>query len=252
MRKYFAFRIVFVLTLCVLCVFLLTMCNNNKFRDDFDTLDTTRWVINEFSFPDAGNEMTREAIELQNSILSITLSENVNASNKKAFKGGEIGTKRFYSYGTFSVKMKNDIKTGTVSSFFLMNQWKPKNWVHKEIDIEFLGKDPRIVQFTVHLFPNDTSHIYYHHVHNLGFDSSEDFHEYAIQWRENSIVWVVDGREEYTENRIVPDTLMQIRLNHWMANDTVKAMTAWLGVVSRDSLPSKVYYDWVKYDEIKE
>lgn len=40
----------------------------------------------------------------------------------------------------------------------------------------------------------------------------------------------------------------QIRLNHWLADPKIKWAVDWLGKVDDKSLPSEVYYDWIRYE----
>lgn len=230
----------------------------NTFHEDFETLHSDRWTINEFTFPDCGSEMRREAVATDNSklVIAVDVKDTVANTNsdasvtKRTLQGGEVGSVDFFGYGKFTVRMRNQIKPGTVSSFFLMNEWKEKDWEHKEIDIEFLGKNPSVVQFTVHHYANGgTDHVQYQHLHQLGFDSSEDFHEYSIIWMKDSILWLVDDTVVHQETRIVPDVKLQIRMNHWSSNPEVPWTIDWLGSVDKNALPSVVYYDWVKYEE---
>ena len=225
------------------------MFSQKAFSEDFDSFDEEIWTMNKFTFGESGSTMTPKAIGLENSLLTISVDKNSIPGDPRKFQGGELGSKQFFGYGKYSVRMKNAIQSGTVSSFFLMNEWKEKNWEHKEIDIEFFGKDPTQVQFTVHHYAQGgKDHILYEHLHDLGFDSSNDFNEYGIEWKKGSIKWLINGKVVHTENRIVPDTLLQIRINHWSANDKYPWTSKWLGSMQEDLLPSRVQYDWIKFE----
>jgi endo-1,3-1,4-beta-glycanase ExoK len=248
--KYPAIVLTIIIMIGALCYSIIMP---KKFEDHFNNLDAMFWSINQFTFPESGSAMTTQAISTANSILSITLEKKCSPVQGRGYAGGEVASQKYFGYGDFTVRLKNSLCEGTVSSFFLMNKWKAKDWVHKEIDIEFLGKNPNQVQFTVHLYPNKgTEHVFFQHTHNLGFDSSKDFHDYTIQWRKDSISWLVDGRLAHTENRITPDSVMQIRMNHWAANENNIGMVQWLGHIDENALPSIVSYDWVKYKGVNE
>ena len=252
---FYKYPVCFILILSE-TIMILSGCtrkpNKKIFFDSFNTFDKKKWTYNENSFPDCGSTMTKENIMTNQSLLTITVNKSDTSVNGRKYKGGEIGSIEFMSYGTFTVRMKNNIAAGTVSSFFLMNKWKEIEWKHKEIDIEFLGKDPTKVQFSVHrLEEGQTDYIRHIKVYDLGFDSSEDFNEYGIRWTKDSICWLVNGIVAHTETRHVPDTLMQIRLNHWIANENAPWTTEWLGNIDSASLPSKVLYDWVQYESIE-
>ena len=134
-----------------------------------------------------------------------------------------------------------------------MNKWQPKDWEHKEIDIEFLGKDTRSVQFTVHHFKDKgKNHVYKKYTYNLGFDSSEGFHDYMICWSKDSISWFVDDKWVHSEKDILIDEKMYVRMNHWAADPSDKTgIKEWLGPVDLSCLPSKVYYDYFSYKPIR-
>ena len=94
-----------------------------------------------------------------------------------AYAGGEYRTKEFYGYGMYDVSMKPIKNDGVVSSFFTYtgptdgNQWD-------EIDIEFLGKNTKRVQFNYYVDNEpDKGHEF---MYNLPFDYSEDYHKYGL------------------------------------------------------------------------
>lgn len=246
------FKLCVGLTVVICVLQILTCCSGNSHKDDclenFDQLDEKKWQVNENTFPDCGSTMTKESVTTNGANLILTIDQNPVDSSGRKYTGGEIGSVAFFSYGTYTTRIKNNIAPGTVSSFFLMNKWKKTKWEHQEIDIEFLGKAPTKVQFTVHyLNPQDNNHITHMKVYDLGFDSSEDFNEYGIHWTKDSICWLVNGAVVHVETNNVPDTVMQIRMNHWTGNDQVVGMKNWLGKIDDRSLPSQVYYDWICY-----
>ena len=101
------------------------------------------------------------------------------------FAGAEYRTMERFSYGFYSVSMKPAKCSGVITSFFT---YTGRPW--DEIDIEFLGKDTTKIQFNY--FTNGKGN--HEFVYDLGFDASEEFHEYAFEWREGSITWYVDGK----------------------------------------------------------
>ena len=220
------------------------------FFEDFKQLDTSIWQIQLYGWLGNGCDMLNKALEVSNSYLKIQVGKLNVVHNEKQYFGGGMGTNHFFSYGKYIVRMKNNIKSGTVSSFFIMNQWKSENWEHQEIDIEFLGKNPNIVQLTVHYYRDKgLNHVQHTHIHQLGFDSTEDFHEYTIHWQKQKVDWYIDDKCVHSETRDLPDDKeMQIRLNHWLADPKIEWAVDWLGKVDDRSLPSEVYYDWIRYE----
>lgn len=222
------------------------------FSDHFDGDIEENWNFQNFSFPENGCEMGKSQVQLNHSSLLLTVDNN--QSSGKSFLGGEVGSKASFLYGTFTVRMKNKIVPGTVSSFFLMNEWTTAPWEHKEIDIEFLGKNLNAVQFTVHHFQEGgKKHVFKEYTHNLEFDSSLDFHDYAICWTPDSIVFGVDGKWVHSEKEILIHERMNIRMNHWAAdpNEKNSDVRNWLGNLDVQNLPSRVYYDYVIFDPLK-
>lgn len=222
------------------------------FKEDFNDFRLKDWGLQAYSFDENGCEMKKEQIAVNNSRLEISVEQNT-ATSDKPFKGGEVFRKHPVLYGMFQVRMKNKIVPGTVSSFFIMNEWKAENWDHKEIDIEFLGKNLHAVQFTVHHFKDGgNKHVYKEHTHHLMFDSSKEFHDYGILWSKDSISFSVNGNWVHSEREILINEPMNIRMNHWAANpDDSTGIKTWLGPVNHYLLPSKVYYDFVCYKPLQ-
>ncbi|OEL37530.1 hypothetical protein BAE44_0001454 [Dichanthelium oligosanthes] len=88
-----------------------------------------------------------------------------------------------------------------------------------EIDFEFLGHDKRAVQTNYHVEGGGGRE----QIHKLPFDSSDDFHHYAIAWDDKAIEWRVDGelirREERREGEPWPEKPMHLYASVWDASD---------------------------------
>ena len=216
------------------------------FVEPFKTLDLKRWQPQLHSFPGNGANMLPKNIRVANNSLTLLLSLNREAETKKAFNGAGMGSKRFFHYGYFEVRMKPSIAAGSVASFFLMNQWQAKAWEHQEIDIEFLGNKLNAMQMTTHHFSaNGKNHRFAAETKDLGFDIRRDFHNYGILWLPDKVEWYVDGKFIHRETQYVPQVPLQIRLNHW-PGDNSPGMNAWLGKVDKQALPTQATYDWIK------
>ena len=139
------------------------------------------------------------------------------------------------SYGFYSVKMKAAKCPGVISSFFT---YTGRPW--DEIDIEFLGDDTTRVQFNY--YTKGKGH--HEYIYHLGFDASEDFHEYAFDWREDSITWYVDGKAVYKATKDIPTTPGQIMMNIWNVADS---SADWAGRFDESYLPLRAEYQWIGY-----
>ena len=137
--------------------------------------------------------------------------------------GGEMRSDLMYHYGFYSAVMKPSDVTGTCTSFFVYTgeydydeEGNPHPW--DEIDIEFLGKDTTFVQFNY--FVNGVGGHEYEY--DLGFDASEEFHEYGFYWEKERITWYVDGepvyRVEASDKNPLPSHSGRIMMNHWYGN----------------------------------
>lgn len=124
-----------------------------------------------------------------------------------------------FDHGTFSVKIKTpDGDTSGLSTTFYLSSLQGDE-SQDEIDFEFLGKDKRIVQtnfFTVGTGNREETH-------QLGFDSSAEFHDYTIRWLPSKIEWLIDGKlvrcAEKEDSEAYPVKPMYLYASIWKAGD---------------------------------
>ena len=148
--------------------------------------------------------------------------------------GGEVYTFRKFGFGLYKVRMKPIKNSGVVSSFFNYAQDEENG---TEIDIEFLGYDTTKVQFNYY-----TNGVGKHeYLYDLGFDASEEFHEYAFRWTKDSIKWYVDDQLAYEANTDIPQMEAYIFMDAWPGNSP-----EWLGEYDGKT-PLYAYYDWFSY-----
>jgi beta-glucanase (GH16 family) len=180
-----------------------------------------------------------------------SLRASVLPENTRGFSycGGELATNRFFTYGRFTVRMRPRIVPGVVGSFFLMSEWRDGHWLHKEIDIEFLGKSVNDVQFNVHRFYQDTeSAAGTPYIYKSTFDYTRKFHNYSILWMPKKIEWFVDGVKVYEYSGKVPDEPLKIRMNCWVPETNKQWAADWAGSLDGKTLPCYVDYEWVRYE----
>ena len=176
---------------------------------------------------------SKERVRYQDGVgyLSIVDTEDRNY-------GAEIrAIDRQYLYGYYGARMKVFKHSGTVQSLFTYNGGQYYEW--DEIDIEFLGKDTTGVQFNYYSDGKGD----HEHWHKLGFDASEDFHDYGFKWEENKITWFVD---------FVPVYAADATLNQWghfMANVWASKphMSWWTGSYSPTNTPLETAYEYLCY-----
>lgn len=156
--------------------------------------------------------------------------------------GAEYKTSATYHYGRYEVRMKAAKNSGIVSSFFTYTgpsfgtPWD-------EIDFEVLGKDTTKVQ--LNYYTNGTGG---HEVMiDLGFDASEEYHNYAFEWRKESIKWYVDDKLVHTATANLPVTPGKIMMNLWNG----KGVDSWLGAYD-GTVPLTAKYEWMKFTPYEE
>lgn len=154
------------------------------------------------------------------------------------YSGGEFRSREFYGYGRYEVSMKAIKNDGVVSSFFTYTGPSDNNpW--DEIDVEILGKDTTKVQFNY--FTDSRGN--HEHMHDLGFDASEDFHTYAFEWHKDKIVWFVDGVEVHSATENIPVTESKIMMNAWCG----KGVDGWLNAFDDSKMPLTAEYEWIRF-----
>lgn len=155
------------------------------------------------------------------------------------YYGGELRSQKWYHYGFYSAKMKPSAVEGTCTSFFVYTgpselgaDGEANPW--DEVDIEFLGKNTREVQFN--FFANGSTGNEY--VYELDFDASKEYHEYGFYWEKDRITWYVDGKPVYrvtSEEKTLPSTPGRIMMNHWSGNAEGEG---WMGKYTADTSTS--------------
>jgi len=165
----------------------------------------------------------------------MTFTFDDTPKNGEDYTAAELSTKGRYLFGTFETSMKAAKGDGIMSSFFV-NGWD-------EIDFEFMGNDTTTVYVHYYLQGNDGLVWAFA---PLGFDASEGFHRYTIEWDPNYITWYADGvpllTTKGTDAPIPYLHPMHIIQNLW----TCKELEYWLGQLNYTA-PIRASYDYFHY-----
>jgi beta-glucanase (GH16 family) len=181
----------------------------------WDTLDST-FFCNQAHFQPAN------VVLMDGSGVAFHLKEEKRGDRE--YTAGNIATKdvpeAHYLYGRFETVMKPAKGAGTLTAFFL---YRFDPW--QEIDAEFVGRDTRKLLINVFYNPGDEGDLYNYGYRgtpvlvDLGFDASEDFHTYAIEWDPDEIRWFVDGevvhRRRAGSPTPIPHLPMRFHANLW-------------------------------------
>lgn len=112
----------------------------------------------------------------------------------RPYRSGAFASESSFIHGRFEAEIRAARGSGLVTGFFL-HRGAPR----QEIDIELVGGDPRTMLTNVYFNPGDEGTALAFGYRgaswrvDLGFDASEAFHLYAIDWRPGRIAWLVDG-----------------------------------------------------------
>jgi endo-1,3-1,4-beta-glycanase ExoK len=193
------------------------------FVDRFQTFDAARWRASDRWPPEPIFSTAWRPSQIQPTPagLIITLAATPEADAPKPYMSGEISTREEFRYGYFETRLRAVRGGGIVSGFFTFSLPRSPN-TENEIDMEITGNATRQIELVYHV---NGRHI--RHIHQLGFDASEDFHTYAFAWRGNSIRWYVDNRLVHTSRAHVGELIrpQQIFTSMW---NSVR-MPRWLG-----------------------
>jgi GR25 family glycosyltransferase involved in LPS biosynthesis len=185
----------------------------------FAGLDNSLWTLRDDTFPSnlalfSRNNFTMDAER----IARLTIRKE--HTPVREFTSAALCSRQRYLYGRFVTEARPASAPGLVTGMFLH-----RNSPRQEIDIEFIGRDTRKMLVNVFYNPGvEGSRMEYGYrgtptLIDLGFDASEDFHEYEIDWSEASIRWHVDGRLVYEranwDPTPIPHLPMQFNFNLW-------------------------------------
>ncbi|MBS4179080.1 family 16 glycosylhydrolase [Bacillus sp. FJAT-49731] len=216
------------------------------FEDHFDSFDPELWYRSDgwANGADFGVGWLRDHVEFSGGKMALRLDDAPN-NNDKPYTSGEFYTLEKYGYGRIEGRIKVAKGVGLVTSLFT---YSPNA---DEIDIEILGKDT--TKLETNFFVGGVRGINGHAIIDLGFDASEDYHDYAIEWSSNYIKWFVDGELVRTVegNGIeLPSEPSFIMANLWAGAGA--AARTWTGEFVYPGSPVRAYYDYIKFTPEKE
>jgi GR25 family glycosyltransferase involved in LPS biosynthesis len=189
------------------------------FVDDFRRPELALWQLRDDTFP--GNLALFRPSNFVRSdrgpALMILRKEDVGV---RMYTSAAISSRAKFLHGRFEAVLRPPRVPGTVTGLFLHRD-SPR----QEIDIELVGKRPRQMLTNVYYNPGgegarfDFGYRGTPVLIDLGFDATEEFHSYAIEWSPNQLRWYVDGclvhRRANWAPTPIPHLPMQFHLNLW-------------------------------------
>lgn len=213
-------------------------------EDNFDTLDTTRWAAQTHSWDGNLAQFTRENVTVEDGRLQLALTPSGNA--EKPYHGVEYRSREAITYGKVEASIRFARGSGVVSSLVLIyTPWPPDDW--NELDIECLGNTTGEVQFNhmVNIPPADplTEHLQFPEKIDLGFDPTDEFHTYTIEWLPDSVRFLVDGVVVHEPTQEISRLVLpqNILLTIWASDSP-----GWAGPIDDTTAPTYAEVDWIR------
>lgn len=190
-----------------------------RVSDCLESLDKRHWLLRDDTFTDNLALFRSSNVEFRSG-LGATLNVRRESLGVREYSAGSLTSRDQYLYGRFEATIKASNVPGVVTGFFLH-----RNSPRQEIDIEITGN--RTDRLLVNVFYNPgeagakfdygyrgaASYI------NLGFDASEAYHQFAIEWGPCEIRWLVNNR--LVHRRVewdptpIPHLPMALHVNAW-------------------------------------
>jgi len=193
--------------------------NQTTIIDHFKQLDESRWHLRDDTFQ--GNLALFSPLNLQiNDSGPMKITAYREDMGVREYSSGSLTTCAKFLFGRFEATLKPPKVSGLVTGIFLHRD-SPR----QEIDIEFLGNQPKKILVNVYYNPGEEGSRFDYGYRgtpiliDLGFDATEDFHTYAIEWESNEIRWFVDNKLIHTRVNWAPTPIphlpMKFHVNLW-------------------------------------
>ena len=187
--------------------------------DCLNALDTRLWLRRDDTFTDNLALFRPSNIEFRPG-LGAALSIRNESLGVREYSAGSLCSRDQYLFGRFEAIIKASNTSGVVTGFFLHRD-SPR----QEIDIEIAGNRTDRLLVNVFFNPGGEGAKYDYgyrgaasYIH-LGFDASESYHRFAIEWGPCEIRWFVDNRLVHKrvewEPTPIPHLPMALHINAW-------------------------------------
>lgn len=214
-----------------------TEASRTRFVDQLSELNASRWLSRDDTFPGNLALFRPGSVRvLPSSGIELVVAEA--SLGVRALSAGAVSSRDQFLYGRFEASLRATNVPGLVSGFFLH-----RDLPRQEIDVEITGNRPDQMLANVFFNPGcDGAKFDYGYRGTpfaiaLGFDASEAFHTYVIEWAPEEIRWFVDNR--LVHRRVlwdptpIPDLPMTLHVNSWPTRSEELA-----GRLVHESLPA--------------
>jgi GR25 family glycosyltransferase involved in LPS biosynthesis len=190
-----------------------------KVNDCFKIIDMRHWSARDDTFTDNLALFRPSNIELRSKV-GAALSIKKEHLGVREYSAASLTSRDQYLYGRFEATIKVSKVPGVVTGFFLHRD-SPR----QEIDIEISGNRTNHLLVNVFYNPGGEGARFDYGYRgaptyiDLGFDASESFHQFVIEWGPSDIRWFVDNR--LVHRRVdwdptpIPHLPMSLHVNVW-------------------------------------
>lgn len=215
--------------------------DTDGFKDEFKYVSQRHWYVSNgwSNGSHQSCEWRADAMAATDHGLKLTLSDR--GGQVRPIGCPELHTNDKFGYGLYETRMRTAEGSGLNTAFFTYVGPPYGGSEHDEIDFEFLGKDPHTVDLTYWTNGKATEH----KVVQLGFDSSKEFHDYAFDWKPDSITWYVDGKQVFQSSagKPQPHNPGVVAISLWSGS---KEEDAWMGHFDYKT-PATAEVTWAAY-----
>jgi beta-glucanase (GH16 family) len=206
------------------------------FNDEFDgeALNTERWSVESGSPGHIQSSRWPENVQVKDGLCRFVTKKEQRGG--KEWTTGNIWTKTFVQqYGFFEARLRIAGATGLNNAFWLMTRNKKTDPVHFEIDI-CETHYPDKVNMNLHNWAGE--HWAKSEKWKAPCDLSQDFHVYAVEWRESELIWYFDGKRIRRLAHAICKDAAPVRLS--------TAVFPWAGKVTDALNGASMDVDWVR------
>lgn len=180
-----------------------TISSENLLNDekiyDFKSIDRKDSYNEEIQY------YSKDNVEIKKNSIHI-LSKKENKEDKQ-YTSGLVESVKAYKYGTFEFEIKVSNGNGIFPAIWLMPN---DGSSYPEIDIfEMIGNEPNIFYGVTHYQENGK----YKRAFFQEKIQLKDSYKVSIDWREDCIIWYIDGKEMLKSYNGVPNDYMYLIIN---------------------------------------
>lgn len=205
--------------------------------EDFRRLDQSLWRLRDDTFP-ANLALFSPHNFVPSGVGPAQLILRKEEMRVRRYSAAALSSVPQFMYGRFEATLRPAKGAGVVTGMFLHRD-SPR----QEIDVEFVGNRPRQILTNVYFNPGaDGARFDYGFrgtpiLVELGFDATEEFHRYAIEWLAEEMRWFVDGRLVHRRGiwdpTPIPHLPMHFHFNVWPCRSRELA-----GALKKRALPA--------------